>query len=154
RTACRRRDLRHRYGAAAALRVRAEIRPLYRCRLRRKVRPDRLPRPARWRKHKRGPLRVRHSELVLMGSVSRWRTAVVTVIVAYGILILGGVAFICSGVYPIGADTPHWGLIFRVFETARVRSIKAHAASITAPAGLDDQAKILAGVEHFADHCA
>jgi mono/diheme cytochrome c family protein len=45
-------------------------------------------------------------------------------------------------------------LTYQVFETARVRSIKAHAAGITPPAGLKDEAKILIGTEHFADHCA
>jgi mono/diheme cytochrome c family protein len=88
------------------------------------------------------------------GPASRWRTILVTVIIAYGVFILGGVAFIYSGAYEIGADEPHWGLTYQVLETARVRSIKAHAAGITAPIGLDDQDKILMGTEHFADHCA
>jgi mono/diheme cytochrome c family protein len=86
--------------------------------------------------------------------ISGWRTVLVAVIAAYGVLVLGGVAVIYSGAYDIGSDTPHWGLTHQVFETARVRSIKAHAAGITVPAGLDDQAKILMGTEHFADHCA
>ena len=85
---------------------------------------------------------------------SRWRTILVSVIVAYGVLILGGLAFIYSGVYDIGADSPHWGLVSRVFEIARIRSIQAHATGIAAPAGLDDQKAILMGTEHFADHCA
>lgn len=90
----------------------------------------------------------------MTGPVARWRTILVTVIVAYGVIILGGVAFIYSGAYDIGSDAPHWGLTHQVFETARVRSIKAHAAGITPPAGLDDQTKILVGIEHFAAHCA
>jgi mono/diheme cytochrome c family protein len=88
------------------------------------------------------------------GPVSRWRTVLVTVIVAYGVIILGGVGVIYSGAYDIGSDTPHWGVTYQAFETARVRPIKAHAARVTPPAGLDDQAKILMGTEHFADHCA
>jgi mono/diheme cytochrome c family protein len=90
----------------------------------------------------------------MIALVSRWRTVLATAIAAYGLLMLVGVGLIYSGAYDIGADTPHWGLTFQVFETARVRSIKAHAAGLTPPAGLDDQAKILIGVEHFADHCA
>ena len=39
-------------------------------------------------------------------------------------------------------------------EPARLRSIKAHAAGITVPPGLDDPANIQTGVEHFAAHCA
>src|SRR6266566_4001402 len=38
--------------------------------------------------------------------------------------------------------------------TVRVRSIEAHAAGITAPPWLDDPAKVLMGIEHFAAHCA
>jgi hypothetical protein len=34
-----------------------------------------------------------------------------------------------------------------IFEMARQRSIKAHAAGIAVPPGLDDSAKILIGVE-------
>jgi mono/diheme cytochrome c family protein len=89
-----------------------------------------------------------------MAPVSRWLTILITVIVAYGVLILAGVAVIYSGAYDIGSDTPHWGLTHQVFETAKIRSIKAHAAAITPPAGLDDQAKIMMGTNHFADHCA
>ena len=32
------------------------------------------------------------------GPASRWRTVLVTVIVAYGVLILGGIGFVYSGV--------------------------------------------------------
>jgi mono/diheme cytochrome c family protein len=111
--------------------------------------------PASRRKHERRALRLRHSELVLMdGPVSRWRTVLVTVIVAYGVLILGGGVFIYSGAYDIAADAPHWGLIYQVFETARIRSIKAHVAGLTPPAGIEDEARILTGTDHFADHCA
>jgi hypothetical protein len=88
------------------------------------------------------------------GPVSRWRTVLVTVIVAYGVLILGGGVFIYSGAYDIPADAPHWGLIYQVFETGRIRSIKAHVAGLTPPAGIEDEAKILTGTDHFADHCA
>jgi mono/diheme cytochrome c family protein len=45
-------------------------------------------------------------------------------------------------------------LTYWLLETARVRSIKAHAAGIEAPPGLDDPATTLIGVEHFAAHCA
>jgi mono/diheme cytochrome c family protein len=90
----------------------------------------------------------------MAGMVSPWRTVLVTVIVAYALLILVGIGFIYSGTYDIGADTHHWGLTYRVFETARVRSIKAHASSIAVPAGLGDPAKVVAGVSHYAEHCA
>jgi mono/diheme cytochrome c family protein len=88
------------------------------------------------------------------GPASRWRTILVAVIVAYGVLILGGIGFIYSGAYDIGSDTPHWGVTYQIFETARIRSINVHAAGITPPVGLGDEAKVVMGTEHFADHCA
>lgn len=90
----------------------------------------------------------------MAGPVSRWRTILVTVIVAYGVLILGGVGFVYSGGYDIGSDSPHWGLTYQIFETARVRSIKARAAGIAPPAASNDPSQMLIGVEHFAVHCA
>lgn len=90
----------------------------------------------------------------MAGPASRWRSVLVTVIVAYALLILVGIGFICSGTYDIGADAHHWGLTDHVFETARVRSIKAHASGIAVPADLNDAAKVVAGVSHYAEHCA
>src|SRR5687767_7492488 len=87
-------------------------------------------------------------------SVSRWRTILGTVVVAYGVLVLAGIAVIYSGIYDIGADSPHWGVTSQLFETARIRSIKAHAAGIEVPDGLASEASLVTGVEHFAAHCA
>jgi mono/diheme cytochrome c family protein len=47
-----------------------------------------------------------------------------------------------------------WPFTRWILETARIRSIKAHAAGIAAPPGFSDPAKIPMGVEHFAAHCA
>jgi mono/diheme cytochrome c family protein len=41
-----------------------------------------------------------------------------------------------------------------LLETARTRSIEAHSAGIQVPPGLDDPAKVLIGVDHYAAHCA
>ena len=67
---------------------------------------------------------------------------------------LGGLGFIYSGVYEVAATSPDWVVTRWVLETARTRSIKAHAAGTEAPPGLDDELKILIGVAHFAAHCA
>lgn len=67
---------------------------------------------------------------------------------------LGGIAFVYFGIYDVGADEPHWSVTYRIMETARARSIKAHAANIVVPANLGDQNRILAGAVHFATHCA
>jgi mono/diheme cytochrome c family protein len=82
------------------------------------------------------------------------RTIFATLAITFAIVLIGGAVFVYSGVYDIGATAPHWRITHWVLETARVRSIEAHAAGITAPPGLDDPAKVLMGTEHFAAHCA
>ena len=85
---------------------------------------------------------------------ARWRIILATAAVAYAVALFNGLAFIYAGAYDISASDAHWGITRFVMETARVRSIKAHAAGIAVPAGLDEPAKIPMGVEHFAMHCA
>lgn len=82
------------------------------------------------------------------------RTILATLAITIALVPIGGAVFVYSGVYDIGATTPHWGITHWIMETARVRSIKAHAADIAAPAGLDDSARIPMGIQHFAAHCA
>jgi mono/diheme cytochrome c family protein len=67
-------------------------------------------------------------------------------------LIVG--AFIYLGIFNVAADDPHWPVTYRIMETARVRSIATHAASIQAPPDLDDHARIVAGTSHFSEHCS
>ena len=86
--------------------------------------------------------------------MSRWRTILATVAVACGVLAVAGLGAIYSGVYNIGADAPHWAITSRLFETARVRSVRAHAERIPVPGDLESERRILSGVEHFAAHCA
>src|SRR5439155_11087530 len=52
-----------------------------------------------------------------------------------------------------GADQPHWSITSWLLNEARARSIRAHASDIAVPTGLDDPARIVAGVAHFTDHC-
>jgi mono/diheme cytochrome c family protein len=82
------------------------------------------------------------------------RTIITSVLIAGLVVLLGGLGFVYSGRYDVAATAPHWQVTRWVLETARVTSIKAHAAGIAVPPGLDDPAKILIGVEHFAAHCA
>jgi mono/diheme cytochrome c family protein len=81
------------------------------------------------------------------------RTVVATLATSILIVALCGIAFIYSGAYYIGADQPHWAVTSWLFEQARTRSIRFHARDIAVPAGLDDPARIVAGVTHFAEHC-
>jgi len=82
------------------------------------------------------------------------RSFVFSVAVTIALAVIGRLIFIYSGVFEIAASDPHWPITRWVFETARTRSIKAHAAGIQAPPGLDDPGKLLIGTEHFAAHCA
>jgi mono/diheme cytochrome c family protein len=82
------------------------------------------------------------------------RTFIASILAAGLVLVLGGSAVIYAGLYDVAATEPHWPATRWILETARVRSIKAHAAGVTIPAGFDDAAKIPMGVEHFAAHCA
>ena len=81
--------------------------------------------------------------------------SVIAAIAAIVVLaILAGAAFVNSGTYYIGADKPHWSVTAWLLNRARDQSIRAHAAGSTEPAGLNDPARIVAGVSHYAEHCA
>jgi len=82
------------------------------------------------------------------------RSFLVSLAVAIALVVIGGLIFIYSGVFDVAASDPHWPVTRWVFDTVRIRSIKAHAAGIEAPPGLDDPAKLVVGTEHFAAHCA
>src|SRR5882724_4152650 len=71
------------------------------------------------------------------------------VLIAGVIVLLGGFAFVYSGLYGVAATEPHWPVTRWVLDTLRTRSIKVRAAGIEAPSGLDDRAKILIGVGPF-----
>jgi mono/diheme cytochrome c family protein len=82
------------------------------------------------------------------------RRIVTAVLIAVLVVLLGGFAFVYSGLYNVAATEPHWPVTRRVLDTLRTRSIKTHAAGIQAPPGLADPAKLLIGIDHFAAHCA
>jgi len=82
------------------------------------------------------------------------RRILATVFVVVAVQLLAAVAFVYSGMFNVAATDPHWSLTHAVLETARVRSIKAHAAGIRPPDNLADQKRIVAGTSHFAEHCS
>lgn len=82
------------------------------------------------------------------------RTAITTVVAVLALIAVAGAALIYSGAYYIGADKPHWPTATWLLKVARDRSIRAHAAGITEPAGLGDPAYITAGASHYSEHCA
>ncbi|HJS85348.1 MAG TPA: c-type cytochrome [Acetobacteraceae bacterium] len=82
------------------------------------------------------------------------KAVVLTIVAVLLVAAAAGAATIYAGAYNVAATEPHWSITYRIMDTARVRSIKAHAAGIVVPAGFDDQAKVVAAVDHFAAHCA
>lgn len=85
------------------------------------------------------------------------RTAkiILLTLLSAGILsLVGAAAVIYAGLFNVAATEPHWPLTYWVFETARVRSIQAHAAGLSAPAGYGEQAKLVMAAGHFSEHCA
>jgi len=82
------------------------------------------------------------------------RSFLISFAVLMALTVIGGLAFIYSGLFDVAASEPHWSMTRWVLETARTRSIKVHAAAIQVPPGLDDPARLLIGTEHFAAHCA
>ena len=82
------------------------------------------------------------------------RTIAAILIAAIVVLLLSGFVVIYAGIYDVAATAPHWRVTVWLVETARIRSIKAHAAEIQTPPGLDDPAKVVIGIGHYAAHCA
>ena len=79
---------------------------------------------------------------------------VASLFIAVPVALVGAGASIYAGIYDVTATEPHWPATTWLLETARTRSIKVHAAGIQMPAKLDDPAKVLMGIEHYAAHCA
>ena len=61
-------------------------------------------------------------------------------------------AFVWSGRYDIGADTPHTRPVFALMQTLRERSIRAHAADLAVP-DLTDPQLVLKGAGQYAAMC-
>ena len=76
------------------------------------------------------------------------------ILIAALVALSSGFAVIYAGAYDVAATAPHWTATAWLLEVARTRSIKAQAAGIAVPPGLDDPGKVVIGVEHYAAHCA
>ena len=68
------------------------------------------------------------------------------------VLALGGVAFIGSGVYNIGADDHHTKIVLAIIEQLRDRSIAARSKSIEAHY-VEDPQRIALGAQRYAMLC-
>ncbi len=70
---------------------------------------------------------------------------IIIVIIAFG-------AWIWSGAYNIGADSPHWGVTRYLLGQLREHSIESRSAAIEVP-DLDDPALVAEGAHHYAHMC-
>ena len=75
-----------------------------------------------------------------------------TILVLLILMAVAVVAYVWSGLYPIGADVPHWSVTYEVLETLRDRSIAEHAKSIQVPV-IDMQAQVAEGAKHYGEMC-
>lgn len=82
------------------------------------------------------------------------KTVLLTLLSAAAAVVIGGTVFVYSGVFSVAATNPHWKATHWLMEKTRMRSIQAHAAGLTPPAGYDDPVKINGAVGHFSEHCA
>src|SRR3954452_3774404 len=82
------------------------------------------------------------------------RRIILTAVAVILLIVAGSAALIYAGAYDIAADRPSWSPVAWIVNQARLRSVRAHAAEIIVPDGLDDQAKIAEGAGHFAQDCA
>ncbi len=69
------------------------------------------------------------------------------------VVLIAGVGFIYSGIYPIGADQRHSAVTFWILETLRKRSIANASEDIQVPP-LDDPKLLLSGGADYNDMCA
>jgi cytochrome c553 len=77
-------------------------------------------------------------------------TAIATVLLGT----FAAAAFVYSGAFNVAATDPHSPPVTWLLETARVRSIKAHAAGIEVPPSFEAQNNVQDAAGHFVAHCA
>jgi mono/diheme cytochrome c family protein len=75
-----------------------------------------------------------------------------SVVLTLGVLSIGGLLFIYSGSYNMGADAPHWPLTHKIISTLRDRSISTASADLQPP-DLGDSTSILKGAGQYAAMC-
>ena len=61
--------------------------------------------------------------------------------------------FVYAGIYNIGADAPHSGLVYNVLQELRDRSVANGARGIQPPADLNSPKRIAAGAGLYAEMC-
>jgi mono/diheme cytochrome c family protein len=68
------------------------------------------------------------------------------------VVIIAIAAWIWTGSYNVGADSPHWAFTRYMIGQLREHSIESRSADITVP-NLDDPALVAEGAHHYAEMC-
>jgi mono/diheme cytochrome c family protein len=77
------------------------------------------------------------------------------VVVGAPLAIVAAVALaIYAGIYNVAADIPHTQPVYWLLETARERSIAAHAKYIKIPDDLSEHKRVISGAGQYAEMCA
>jgi mono/diheme cytochrome c family protein len=84
---------------------------------------------------------------------SKGATILSTLGLAAVVLMAGLGLYAASGIYPIGADVPHWEITHEALEFFRERAVEHQAQAVKVPAGLDSQARLREGSEHYLEMC-
>jgi mono/diheme cytochrome c family protein len=87
-----------------------------------------------------------------MISMSRKAKAGILISGLVALLSIGGMVFIDSGVYNIGADDHHTKVVLSLIEQLRDHSIAVRARSIEVPQ-LEDPKRVASGAQHYAALC-
>jgi mono/diheme cytochrome c family protein len=86
--------------------------------------------------------------------VQKHWNALVTIAGGIALVAVGGLAFIYSGIYDVGADSPHAPPAYWLLDTMRDRSVAAHAKDVPAPPDLTAANRIASGAALYAEMCS
>jgi mono/diheme cytochrome c family protein len=87
-------------------------------------------------------------------SIESTRSCIKRVAIFTGIMFVAAIAFLYSGLYPMGADTPHFKATTWVLETLREQSIARAASDLVVPEDIETSDRLLAGGADYNEMCS
>ena len=91
-------------------------------------------------------------KVVKVRQLTRWQRIGVASLFVTGAIVIGGIVFVLSGIYNIGASRDHWSITNFIITILRDRSISVASGGIEVPE-LDDPDLYELGQEHFLGAC-
>ncbi len=80
------------------------------------------------------------------------KTVAITIITCSILMVIGGLLFMRSGVYPIAADRPHFAIVRWLLQNGRTYSVRFHSTGIRAP-NLRDRSLFTHGFLLYRKNC-